>query len=290
MVLLNLEEKVLENLLQIKDLDVGYGKVNIIKDINFTLKKGEILGIVGESGCGKSTLLKSIMQLMSTGAIVKKGEILFRQTDMLSISQEELRKIRGSRLGVIFQNPGMSLNPLRKIKHQFIETIQSHKKVNKKEAYKHIVDMLGKLNLEDGERILNSFPFELSGGMNQRVAICLAMIMEPELILADEPTSALDVTVQAQVVEELIKLRDKFSTSMIIVSHNMGVVAKMADKIGVMYEGRMVEYGEKTQVLTNPSHSYTKALLDAVPIMGGEITIRKLHGVNIHGEPYIRSS
>ncbi|ABR47331.1 oligopeptide/dipeptide ABC transporter, ATPase subunit [Alkaliphilus metalliredigens QYMF] len=261
----------MESLLQIKDLTVGYGNIEIVKDINFTLKRGEILGIVGESGCGKSTLLKAIMQLSGTGVVTKKGSILFEGTDMLSISKEELRRIRGNRLGVVFQNPGGSLNPLRKIKHQFIETMQSHRKINKKEAYKSILNILSRLDLEDGERILNSFPFELSGGMNQRVAIALAMIMEPELILADEPTSALDVTVQVQVVEELLKLRERFFTSIIMITHNMGVVAKIADKIGVMYAGEMVEYGEKNQILETPIHPYTKALLAAIPKIDGKM-------------------
>ncbi|MCC5909113.1 MAG: ABC transporter ATP-binding protein [Clostridiaceae bacterium] len=269
----------MEDLLQVKNLSVGYGGVDIVKDISFTIKKGEILGIVGESGCGKSTLLKAILQLTGTDVITRKGCILFGKTDITSCSKEELRQLRGTRLGVIFQNPGASLNPLRKIKHQFVEAMQSHKKIHKKEAYKKIVGLLECLNLQDGERILNSYPFQLSGGMNQRVAIALAMVMEPELILADEPTSALDVTVQAQVVEEILKLRQVFGTSIMMITHNMGVVAKIADKIGVMYAGRIVEYGEKKEILRNPTHPYTKTLLQAIPKMDGKVP------KGVRGEP-----
>ncbi len=259
----------MSTLLKVEDLIVGYGDVDVIRNVGFSVEEGEILGIVGESGCGKSTLFFAIMNLQETGVIVRNGKITFKGTDILSLNTEEMRQLRGAGLGVIFQNPGASFNPTRKIITQFIETMQSHMRIDKKDAHDKIMDLLLRLNLKDGERILNSYPFELSGGMNQRVAIALAMIMEPDLILADEPTSALDVTVQKQVVEEMMKLRDNFGKSIIIITHNMGVAAKMADNIGVMYAGRLIEYGDKEKILHSARHPYTRALLSSIPQVSG---------------------
>lgn len=260
----------MNSLLEVKNLDVGYGKIEIVKNAEFSVEKGEILGIVGESGSGKSTLLKAMMQLSDTGVNIQQGNIYFQGKDLRNLSNEEKRAFRGSQMGVIFQNPGSSLNPLRRIKKQFIETMQSHVKIDKKEASERILSLLDKLNLKDGERILNSYPYELSGGMNQRIAIALAMIMEPKLLLADEPTSALDVTIQAQVVDEMMGLRQRFGTAIVIITHNIGVVSKMADKIAVMYAGRIVEYGEKEEVIRNHRHPYTRALLEAIPRLDGK--------------------
>ena len=269
----------MQEILKVEDLTVGYGDVEIVRDVSFSVEKGEILGIVGESGCGKSTLMKAVMQLMGPNAYIPKGSIHFAGKDLLSISAEEMRQLRGDRLGVVFQNPGVTLNPLRKIKAQFIETMRSHKQIGKEEALASILQMLAKLNLPEGERVLQSYPFELSGGMNQRVALALAMIMEPELILADEPTSALDVTVQAQAVEEMLRLREQFGTAIIIVTHSMGVIAHMVDRVGVMYAGRMIEYGDKADVMAHTAHPYTRALMDAIPSLDGTLP------VGIEGHP-----
>lgn len=258
----------MEDLLQVRGLSAGYGKTNVIENISFHLKSGEILGITGESGCGKTTLFKSILRLNEGGITIKSGEIIFGSTNLSQLSEKELRKIRGSEIGAVFQNPAGSFNPTRTIKSQFIDTLESHKKVKKEEAYKEIVDIFGRLKLKEGERILNSYPFELSGGMCQRAAIALAMVLEPRLILADEPTSALDVTAQAKVIEEMLRLREEFGVSIIIISHNMGVIAKMADKIGIMYAGQMVEYGEREKVMKEPAHPYTKALIESIPRIG----------------------
>jgi oligopeptide/dipeptide ABC transporter ATP-binding protein len=257
-------------ILEVNQLDVSYNGTLISKDITLSLNQGEILGIVGESGSGKSTLLKAILGLLGDNGRAEHGQLLFEGTDLLRISQKELQKLRGKRIGMVFQHPGMSLNPIRKIGVQFFEALRAHgEKVEKEQAKEQILTLFRKLNLRDGERILNSYPFELSGGMNQRVCIALAMVMNPSLLLADEPTSALDVTVQSQCVQEMMDLRDQFGTTIIIVTHNMGVVSYMADKIAVMYAGRVVEYGSKADVMGAPCHPYTKALIKAIPSIGG---------------------
>ena len=258
------------NLLEIKDLEAGYDDLKIISDINLKVKKGEILGIVGESGSGKSTLLKSIMQIRETGVKVFKGEILFNGNSILNLPKKENRMMRGNHIGVIFQNPGASLNPTRKIKKQFEETLKSHK-TDLKDFEEAVLNLFEKLNLKNGRRILNSYPFELSGGMNQRVAIAIAMILNPELLLADEPTSALDAPIQYQVIEEMIKIRNDFKNSIVVITHNMGVVSKMADNVAIMYGGRILEYGDVKKILKEPKHPYTKALLDAIPKLNGNI-------------------
>lgn len=258
-------------LLDIEDLHVSYGGIDILKNFNIGVQPSEILGIVGESGCGKSTLIRALIGLMGPAGIIEEGKIYFDGMDLLSKNQEEMRQLRGKEITVIFQNPEASLNPTRKILDQFIETIRSHEKITRKEAYTNILDLLDKLDFNNGEEILKSYPFQLSGGMNQRVAMALAMIMKPKLLLADEPTSALDVTVQAQVIDEMMRLRDTFGTSIILVTHSMGVIARMADKIGVMYAGQVVEYGYKKDVLNNPMHPYTKALINAIPGLNTEL-------------------
>jgi len=231
----------MENILEIKNLSVGYGDIEIVKDVTFSVKKGEIMGIVGESGCGKSTLLSSILQLKGSSGTVKNGSILFKNTDLLTMKKEEWKKVRGEHLGVVFQDPGSTLDPLMKIGKQFLEVMAVHGQKDRKQAEKKILSIFEKLNLDQGKRILNSYPYELSGGMNQRVAIALAMVLDPEIIIADEPTSALDVTVQVQVVETLMKLREEFGTTIIIVTHNMGVVARMEDTVEVIYHGIIIE-------------------------------------------------
>ena len=259
----------MKEILKVKDLSVSNKDVEILKNISFQIKKGEILGIVGESGCGKSTLIRALIQMMNKSEKITNGEILFNEKNLLLLDNKQIRKLRGNNLGVIFQNPGATLNPIRKIGKQFVQTMQSHMDISKNEALEKASNMLEKVNLKDSKCILNSYPFELSGGMKQRVTIALAMILEPEILIADEPTSALDVTVQAQVVKEMISLRDNFDTSIIIVTHSMSVISQMVDKIAVMYSGNIVEYGDKEDILRNPKHPYTNALIDAVPKLDG---------------------
>ena len=257
-------------ILNLKNLSVSYGDINILKDIDLSLKKGEILGIVGESGSGKSTLIKSIMGILDENASID-GEINFEGKDLASLSLKDYRKIKGNEISMIFQNPTEYFNPTRKISKQFIETIRSHNDISKQEIQKKSINTFKFLGLQDGKKIWNSYPFELSGGMNQRVAIALSIMLEPKILLADEPTSALDVTVQAQVVKELLKLRQKLNTSIILVTHNIGVASYMSDNIGVMYGGRIIEYGESEELINNPKHPYTKMLINSVPVINGNI-------------------
>lgn len=257
-------------ILNLKNLSVSYGDINILKDIDLSLQKGEILGIVGESGSGKSTLIKSIMGILDENASID-GEINFEGKDLASLSLKDYRKIKGKEISMIFQNPTEYFNPTRKISKQFIETIRSHNDISKQEIQKKSINTFKFLGLQDGKKIWNSYPFELSGGMNQRVAIALSIMLEPKILLADEPTSALDVTVQAQVVKELLKLRQKLNTSIILVTHNIGVASYMSDNIGVMYGGRIIEYGESEELINNPKHPYTKMLINSVPVINGNI-------------------
>ncbi len=261
-------------LLQVKNLSAGYGNTKIIRDIAFDLNENEVLGIVGESGCGKSTMVKAIARLKGLNTDILSGSIHFEGQDLSTLSREERRRMMGEDIAVIFQNPEASLNPSRKIGKQFLETLQSHQdNVTYDDMREQAVAIFNKIGLKEVDRILNAYPFELSGGMAQRVAVALAMLLKPKLILADEPTSALDTTVQKQVVEEMLALKENTDTAMIVISHNMGVVGKMADTIAVMYGGRMVEIGSKQQILNAPAHPYTRALLSAVPKLGGGLPV-----------------
>lgn len=254
-------------ILETKNLCVSYGNKKILEDINISINQGEILAIVGESGSGKSTLLKSLVNLLPSNGTIEKGSISYKNQDLIKLSNEELRQIRGKEISMVFQNSGASLCPIRTIEKQFIETAKSHEDITKDEIRKSIDEIFNKIHLKDVDRILKSYPFELSGGMNQRVGIALAMLSKPSIILADEPTSALDVTAQAQVVNTLMKLRDDYNTSIIIITHNMGVVSYMVDKVAVMYGGNIIEYGSKYDIIKNPLHPYTNMLIESTPNM-----------------------
>ncbi len=258
-----------KELLDINGLSVRYPEGYIVvHNVSLHMHPGEIVCIIGESGCGKSTLLNAILKMPGRVEIVG-GSVLYRGRDILSLSAKELRKVRGAGIGMIYQEPGASLDPIRKISAQFYDTVRAHEKLSKKEVLEQARELLPRLNLPDVDRILDSCPVQLSGGMNQRVAIALAMSLHPDILLADEPTSALDVTVQAQIVDEFLKLREEFGTGILLVTHNIGVVAKMADKVAVMYGGRVVEYGYRESVLKEPCHPYTRALMAAVPKLDG---------------------
>lgn len=253
------------NVLEVNSLSITYYGKTAVNDISFTVPDHKIVAIVGESGSGKSTIVRAILKLLSAGGEIAGGEILFHGKDITTLSDEQMRKIRGKEIAMIFQDAGAYLNPRLKIGGQYLETILAHQSTGKAEARKLAKKMLFQLKLADPERIMNSYPFQLSGGMKQRVAIAMAMSMGPKLLLADEPTSALDVTVQAQVVREMMTLRDELGTSIIIVTHNMGVASRMADYIAVMCEGKLMEFGTRDQVIETPKSEYTKMLLSVVP-------------------------
>lgn len=255
----------MEKLLRYDHVDIAYNGFLAVKDVSFTVEPGEILGIVGESGCGKSTLIKAAMGLLGSAGMVTRGDIWYKDQNLPDLSPKELRKLNGRSLGMIFQSAGSSFCPIRTIEAQLYETMTEHEKISKAEFEDCAMEMLGKLGFEDGKRVLGSYPFELSGGMQQRVGIAAAMLLNPSVLLADEPTSALDVLVQKQVVEEMLLVRKTFGTSIVLVAHNIGVIGAMADKVLVLKDGETVEYGQARQVLENPQAEYTRALLSAVP-------------------------
>ena len=255
----------MEELLRYDHVDISYNGFLAVKDVSFTLEPGEILGIVGESGCGKSTLIKAAMGLLGSAGMVTRGDIWYKGKNLPDLPPKELRKLNGPELGMIFQSAGSSFCPIRTIGAQLYETMTEHEKTSKAEFLDRAMELLGKLGFEDGKRVLGSYPFELSGGMQQRVGIAAAMLLNPSVLLADEPTSALDVSVQKQVVEEMLLVRKTFGTAILLVAHNIGVIGAMADKVLVMKNGETVEYGKTQQVLENPQADYTRALLSAVP-------------------------
>ena len=257
-------------MLEIKDLAVQYGKQDpTIEHFNLSMKKGEIISIVGESGSGKTTVIRAVLGALPGAGRVSSGDILFHGESLLKNTGNEWRKIRGSKMSMIFQDCGGTLNPIRKIGSQYVEYIRTHESVSKQEAWNKAVSMLSKMRLPDVENIMNSYAYQLSGGMRQRVGIAMAMTFNPELLLADEPTSALDVTTQAQIVRQMMELRDDYGTGIIIVTHNIGVAAYMADQLIVMHHGKVVDHGTREEVLNNPTSDYTKKLLAAVPEMEG---------------------
>ena len=251
-------------LLEVDRVTIRYDEKEVVKDVSFTLKEGEVLGIVGESGSGKSTLLKAVMGLEQDAGQHREGQIWYKGQELTAMKEKELQKLRGPEISMIFQNSEGSLCPVRKIGKQIQEAMKSHEKISVKEVKQTATAIMEKVGLEEPDRIWNSYPFELSGGMNQRVGICMAMLMNPSLLLADELTSALDVTVQKQVVEELQALKEEYGMAMILVTHNISVVRQLADQILVLQDGVVREYGTREAVLEHPKNSYTQNLMDSV--------------------------
>ena len=252
-------------ILRYDHVDISYNGSKAIKDVSFTVSEGEILGIVGESGSGKSTLIKAAMGLLGDSGLVTRGDIWYKGKNLPDLSASELRKLNGPELGMIFQYAGSSFCPIRTVGAQLYESMTEHKHISKEDFRILAFALLEKIGFDNAQRILDSYPFELSGGMQQRVGIAAAMLLNPSVLLADEPTSALDVSVQKQVVEEMLLVRRTFGTSIVLVTHNIGVIGAMADKVLVMRNGETVEYGETRQVLEDPKEEYTKLLMSAVP-------------------------
>ena len=253
-------------LLKIEDLSVGTDEITINHHISLEIGESEIVGIIGESGCGKSTLLKSILSLNEASVMPLNGDILFRGRSLLGCGNEDLRQICGCQIAMVFQSLSMAFDPLMKIKKQFYEAVKYHNmSATPKGIHAKAVELLSELRFHDPQGTLNAYPFELSGGMVQRAALVMALLNEPKLILADEVTSALDTVSQDQVVETMLHIREKFGTVILFVTHNMNVVSQLADKVAVMYGGRIVEWGTAQEVLKHPGHPYTVALNAAVP-------------------------
>lgn len=255
----------MEELLKYDHVDISYLGQPVIRDVSFSLHSGEILGIVGESGSGKSTLIKAAMDLLGSEGRIVGGSIRYHGKELVGLPPKELRRLCGPELGYIFQNAGSSFCPIRTVGAQLYETMRAHGRIHKADFEAQALALLGKLGFDDGKRILSSYPFALSGGMQQRVGIAAAMLLKPSVLFADEPTSALDVTIQKQVVEEMLLVRRTFGTAIVLVAHNLGVIAAMADKVLVLKDGECVEYGETQDVLSNPQAAYTRELLAAVP-------------------------
>lgn len=256
-------------MLEINNITVCYKERPTVKNFSLELKEGQIVSLVGESGSGKTTVIRSVLGLLPGGGRVTDGDILFEGKSLLQNTADQWRKIRGTDISMIFQDSGAMLNPIRKIGDGFMEYIRMHENISKKEAWNKGISMLEQMRLAGAENIMKSYPFQLSGGMRQRVGIAMAMTYEPRLLLADEPTSALDVTTQAQIVRQMMELRDSYGTSIIVVTHNLGVAAYMSDKIVVMKDGEIVDSGTRDHILNGGSCDYTKMLLDAVPSVGG---------------------
>ena len=257
-------------LLEVKNLRTYFytrkGVVPAVDGVDFQIKPGEILGIVGESGCGKSVTSLSILNLLIDYAKIEEGsEINFEGKNLAEFSKKEMCQVRGRDIAMIFQDPMTSLNPVMTIEKQLMETVQAHQNVSKAEAKKLALEMMIKVGIPSPEKRLKEYPHQLSGGMKQRVMIAMALMCNPKLLIADEPTTALDVTIQAQILKLMRDLRDETGSAIMLITHDMGVVASMADAIMIMYAGRVVEYGSAQEVFANPKHPYTRGLLKSIP-------------------------
>ena len=257
-------------MLELKDVTISYKNVPTVEHFSMNMKQGQIISLVGESGSGKTTVIRAILGLLPGGGKVTGGEITFEGEDILAYNAEKWRKLRGSDISMIFQDSGAMMNPTKKIGTVFTEYIRTHEKISKKEAWEKGITMLERMRLPAADNVMNSYPFQLSGGMRQRVGIAMGMTYQPKLLLADEPTSALDVTIQAQIVRQMMQLREAYNTSIIVVTHNLGVAAYMSDYIIVMKHGKIEDQGAREYILKESKNEYTRKLLDAVPSLGGE--------------------
>jgi oligopeptide/dipeptide ABC transporter ATP-binding protein len=261
-------------LLKVSDLKTYFftedGVVKAVDGVDFDIKRGEILGLVGESGCGKSVTVLSIMRLIGIPGRIVSGEVLFENRDLLKFSENEIQHIRGNQISMIFQQPQSSLNPVFTIGNQLMEVFQIHSNMDKKEAWERSIELLSMVGIPDAEQKALAYPHEMSGGQAQRVMIAMALALRPTLLIADEPTTALDVTIQAQILDLVRDLRSQMDTAVIIITHDLGVVAEIADRVAVMYAGQIVEGASITNLFEQPLHPYTQGLINSIPILGEE--------------------
>ena len=280
-------------LLEVRDLKTYFftedGVVQAVDGVDFEVQPGEILGLVGESGCGKSVTSFSILRLIDDPGRTVGGEIYFEGRNVLELSDEEMVDMRGNRISMIFQQPQTSLNPVFTVGRQIAEVFHIHdKKITKKKAWQNAVDLLTLVGVADAERKAKAFPHEMSGGQAQRVMIAMALALKPKLLIADEPTTALDVTIQAQILDLMLDLRNRLGTSVILITHDLGLIAEMADRVAVMYAGRIVEQSDVHTLFKEPKHPYTQGLIDSVPVLGqlkGELAVIPGSVPNLIGLP-----
>ncbi len=267
-----MENNTEKNLLEVRGLKTYFftndGVVKAVDGVDFEVNEGEILGLVGESGCGKSVTSFSILQLIDDPGRIVSGEIIFKGQDLLKLSGAEMVGMRGNQISMIFQQPQSSLNPVFNVGAQIAEVFQIHKNINKEEAWDEAVNLLKLVGIPDAEKKAKSYPHEMSGGQAQRVMIAMALALKPKLLIADEPTTALDVTIQAQILDLILGLRDKLGTSVILITHDLGLIAESADRVAVMYAGQIIEQAEIETIFDSPMHPYTQGLIASVPILG----------------------
>ncbi|SMG09276.1 ABC transporter ATP-binding protein [Paenibacillus aquistagni] len=259
------------NLIEFRNLRTnfytGSGVVKAVNDVSFSIREGETLCVVGESGCGKSVTAMSLMRLVATPGKIVGGEILYKGEDLLKLKEREMRYLRGNEIAMIFQDPMSSLNPVLTIGHQIAEPLRIHKKLSKQEAKKKSIELIELVGIPRAAKIYDSYPHELSGGMRQRIMIAIALSCDPKLLIADEPTTALDVTIQAQILDLMRDIKKEFNTAIMMITHDLGVVAEMADHVVVMYAGKVIEEAPVHELFNNPKHPYTQGLLKAKPVI-----------------------
>ena len=275
----------MEKLLEVKNLCVNFGtyggEVKAVRGVTFDLHKGETLAIVGESGSGKSVACKTIMRILSSNGYIKDGQILFDGKDLTKVSEKDMEKVRGKDIAMIFQDPMTSLNPTMTIGKQIMEPIIKHQGFSKEDARKRAIELIELVGISDAEKRFKQYPHQFSGGMRQRIVIAISLACNPKVLIADEPTTALDVTIQAQILELIKDLQEKTGVAVIFITHDLGVVANMADRVAVMYAGKIIEYGTSDDIFYDPKHPYTWGLLGSMPTLD----IRDNDLYNIPGTP-----
>ena len=264
----------MEKLLKVNDLRVSFftyaGEVQAVRGVDWEVNAGETVAIVGESGCGKTTIIQTAMGLLQKPGKVLTGEVLFEGQNILNYTKKQLRHVQGNGMAMIFQDPLTYLNPTLRVGDQVAEAYRQHHKVSKKQADAKVIEMMKLVSLPDPEQNMKRYPHQLSGGMRQRIMVAMALICSPKLLFADEPTTALDVTIQAQIIDLMNELKEKLDTSIVLITHDLGVVAKMAERIYVMYAGKIVEHGDADTIFENPKHPYTQGLLASSPRLDAE--------------------
>jgi oligopeptide/dipeptide ABC transporter ATP-binding protein len=270
----------INDILNVEELSVyfhlrGHRVLKAVDGIDFNIRAGEIVGLVGESGCGKTVFSLSLLRLIAPPGFISSGRIIWLDRDLMRLSNKEMRQVRGKEIAMIFQNPQLSLNPVYTIGAQMAAVISLHRKISRRQALNEAIEALRVVKIPDAEKRIKDYPHQFSGGMCQRIMIAMALSCQPKLLIADEPTAALDVTIQAQIMDLLLEIRDRYQMAILLISHDLGLIAQMCDRIAVMYLGRIVEFAEANEILTNPKHPYTQLLLESVPVIGTKYQIGK---------------